>query len=363
MSIFDKRAGFDPEPWLREKTLACLRDVAELVDLANEPDTTPWYARRLRRAASSLVGRLAPLTLFAHRADQNAVAGSEWNAISEHGSLALAAWCERWGIPGGRFLSLRDLDDDKDDQDGKDVTPEDRPQVDDNLTRTLDRQLELVGLLARRMLNEDLPDPSRRLLLLLMDHLRYSQHTEIVVVSKRFLPADIGASPEDTAAGYRVLYEREFIERVPTMTEGSPESLALRLVVEGFSDRKHTTPFQEETFGFPGAVIDGKRTIGNIVTLPLSAFAHHSLRTWPDFAEGEQASLRAWLQEAIGARRAFIENAKLARGEKETRVEVRLRVPMEESDDDVRGVLVPAAESWLRRQLAALRADWDTTQS
>jgi hypothetical protein len=38
MSILDKRSGIDPGPWLKEKTLACLREVAELVDVANVED-------------------------------------------------------------------------------------------------------------------------------------------------------------------------------------------------------------------------------------------------------------------------------------------------------------------------------------
>src|SRR5204862_7187431 len=49
----------------------------QLVDLANEPDTTPWYSRRLRRTASALVGRLAPLTLFVHGANEQALEGGE----------------------------------------------------------------------------------------------------------------------------------------------------------------------------------------------------------------------------------------------------------------------------------------------
>jgi hypothetical protein len=77
MSIFDKKSGVDPRPWLEEKALACLRDAAELVDLANESDTTPWHSRRLRRAASPLIGRLAPMALLVHGAGQDALKDAE----------------------------------------------------------------------------------------------------------------------------------------------------------------------------------------------------------------------------------------------------------------------------------------------
>lgn len=211
--------------------------------------------------------------------DERAQSIYEWNAITEHGTLALAAWCERWGIAGAKFLALHDeLDDDEGD---KGAAPDDRPRVEDDLTRTLDRRLELMGLLSHRMLNEDLPESARRLLLFLMGHLRYSPHADIVLVSTRFLPGDIGVSPAEAAAGYRVLYEREVIERVDALTVGSPDGLALRLVVESFNDRKHTAPHREETFGFPGARIDGKLTMGNVLNLPLSPFVQRSLRGWP----------------------------------------------------------------------------------
>lgn len=205
-----------------------------MVDLANEADTTRWYARRLRRTASGLISRLAPLTLFVHRADQKSLEDSEWNAIAKHGTLALAAWCERWGIAGAKFLGQSPLldDDDDDGDDDKAATPEDHPVVNDDLTRTLDRRLELMGLMARRMLNEELPDGARRLLLLLLGHLRYSPHMDIVLVSKRFLPGDIGVSPAEAADACRALYVREFIERVEALSEATGDALALRLLVE-----------------------------------------------------------------------------------------------------------------------------------
>lgn len=352
MSIFDKRSGFDPGPWLKEKTLACLREVAELVDVANEADTTPWYARRLRQAAAGLVSRLAPLTLFVHRAEPKALEDAEWNAITEHGTFALAAWCERWGIAGAKFLSLPTGSDD--DEDDKDVAPEDRPQPDDDLTRTLDRRLELMGLLCRRLLNEDVPDPARKLLLFLMGHLRYSQHADVVVVSKRFLPGDVGVTAEEATLAYRALYERQFIERVEALTERAPDGLALRLIVDGFNDRKHTTAYREETFGFPGARIDGKPTIGNVLSLPLPPFVHRSLHGWPALTDDDRASLRRWLQEAIGAKRAFIEEAKVVQAEDAALIEVKLRLPLDESDRDVATILAPAAESWLRQHVGGL---------
>jgi hypothetical protein len=351
MSIFDKRSEFDPGPWLREKTLACLREVAQLVDLANEPDTTTWYARRLRRAASALVGRLGPVTLLVHGANQKAVEGSEWNTIAEHGTLALAAWCDRWGIADAKFIALPDDDDDDDD---KDAAPEDRPDVDDDLTRTLDRRLELMALLCRRMLNEELSEPARRLLLFLMGHLGHSRHADIVLVSRRFLPGDVGLSPEDAHAAYRALYAQGFVERVDALTEGQEDALALRLLVADFNDRKHTAPFPGERFGFPGARVAGKPTIGNVLDVLLSRLLQRSLRGWPALGDDDRAVLRRSLQDAVGEQRAYIEDATIVSGDDDLRMEVKLRLPLEESDDELGALLAPAAEAWLRRHLGGL---------
>ena len=55
MSIFDGYSGFDSTDWLREKSLVTLKIAASLVDLANETDTTPWYAKNLKGIANGLM--------------------------------------------------------------------------------------------------------------------------------------------------------------------------------------------------------------------------------------------------------------------------------------------------------------------
>jgi hypothetical protein len=354
MSIFDKKSGFDPRPWLKEKTLDCLRDAAELVDLANESDTTPWYSRRLSRAASALIGRLAPMALLVHGAGQDALKDAEWNAITEHGTLALAAWCKRWSLADAKFMGLAvDADDEDDD---RSAAPADRPDVDDDITRTLDKRSELVGLLAGRLMHANLTESARRLLLFFMSRLRYSPHPDIVWVSKRFLPVDIGASAEETTTGYRELYERELIERVDALSEQRSEGLALRLIVEGFNDRKHTTPYREETFGYPGARIDGKSTIGNTIALALPAMVQKNLEGWGLLDEQELGFLRDRLQEAVGEKRALIEKSVVVHRDGKAQVEVSLRYPMDEDERDIEGVLELAAEAWLREHLASVVA-------
>jgi hypothetical protein len=64
----------------------------------------------------------------------------------------------------------------------------------------------VVGALPEAIVNEALSEPARRLLVFLMGHLGHSRHSDIVFVSRRFLPGDAGLSPEDSLGAYRALY-------------------------------------------------------------------------------------------------------------------------------------------------------------
>ncbi len=68
MSIFNSGSGMNPLPWLQEMTLRALQAAVNLVDVANEPDATDWYARTLRQSAMAVVGRLAPVVALLYRA-------------------------------------------------------------------------------------------------------------------------------------------------------------------------------------------------------------------------------------------------------------------------------------------------------
>ena len=196
------------------------------------------------------------------------------------------------------------------------------------------------------------------MLLFMMSHLRRSPHPDIVFVSRRFLPVDMNATAEETALAYRMLYERQFIERVDGLAPGNSDRLALRIVVQGLNDRKHTAPYREETFGFPGARIDGKMTIGNIIALVPSLFAQRALKAWPPATDDEPTTLQQWLQDAVGEKRAYVEKSKIvSRTGDETIVQVTLRCPIDESDLDLEGVLHPAAEAWIRQHVAGFVAD------
>jgi hypothetical protein len=55
-----------------------------------------------------------------------------------------------------------------------------------------------------------------------------------------------------------------------------------------------------------------------------------------------------------GKDRAYIEEAKIVSDDGAVSVEVRLRLPMDESDDELRLLLAPGADAWLRRHLGGV---------
>ena len=98
MSIFDPTSGYIPTDWLKEKSLAALEAAVKLVDLANEPDTTSWYAKNLKHIAEELVSRLVPMTALFHGVAAQGVESEEWQGIIERGTFALTKWCRKWNI-------------------------------------------------------------------------------------------------------------------------------------------------------------------------------------------------------------------------------------------------------------------------
>ncbi len=98
--------------WLQEKTLRALQSAVSIVDIANEPDTTAWYKRKLLSHAESIIARLAPVVALLYGAESTAADSEEWQAMLEGGSFALAAWCRKFKIADPHDLgkgSLRHL--------------------------------------------------------------------------------------------------------------------------------------------------------------------------------------------------------------------------------------------------------------
>ncbi|HEY3351714.1 MAG TPA: hypothetical protein VGQ83_00570 [Polyangia bacterium] len=356
MSIFDPKAGMNPLPWLQEKTLAALEEAARLVDLANEPDTTPWYAKTLRERAGRFAGRLAPVVAFLYEAGQKAASHEEWGLLLEGGSAALAPWCKKWDIADPTKVALRAagaiVADGLDEAEDKaEAVPPVLIAVEDE--HATDLRLDIYGACTRQLLHAELTESERRLELWLLAELWHSRHADIAVVSKKFLPGDIDCTPEDTAAAYRALYERGLIERV-ALPNLRPEALAVRLVVPGRNDSKHPAPYRAETFGFPGARVGGQYTSGNVLGAPLPAAVASALPGWSAARLAEElGELRSRIQEHLGDDRAFIEQVELAPSGGTVGLRVQLRQRVDDDDDaSLRLGVEQVIEAWGRSQAA-----------
>jgi hypothetical protein len=264
MSIFDEYSGFDLSDWLKEKSLKSLEVAASLVDLANEPDTTPWYAKNLKGIATGLISRLGPMVALIYGLGQECVKEGGWHDIGERGTFALVKWCKKWKIKNP-YEFVNDLtpkqksvheSSEKSIKIEKEIGP-----VDDRESDAM--KVEIYRNMSIQLLNDELPRASKRILSWLMFNLGLSSFPDAVVISRKHLPTDIRCTPEETKEGYQLLYEKGLIEKIDG-TNLREDNITLRLIVEGMNDSKHPTPFEDEVFGHPGIRMGGELSAGNV---------------------------------------------------------------------------------------------------
>lgn len=355
MSVFS--GMFDPTSWLQEKTLSALKVAVHLVDLANEPDTSAWYRRKLLYLAKHQICDLAPVTALLHGAGQEAADRDEWGAMLESGSFALGKWCKKWKIGSssavaqGSLIALRTVEEHK--AKAQELST---PEFDGDPIELLDMKLQIYSAMSRRLLYDDLPATAQRLLLYLLGKLWLSDQPDQVVVSKKFLPTDIGVMTADEALGaYRTLYERGLIERVELRdSDEKGDRLSLRLVVEDVNESRHAVEYKNEKFGFPGARINGKVTTGQIKTVELSKTLSAVLGRW--FKEPQELNdLRDQLQTKIGDQRIFIERTEVFlrqfKEETEPALRVQFRFPIDADMHELEEQVEQFSTEWLKEKL------------
>jgi hypothetical protein len=349
MSLFS--GVFNPLPYLQEKTLAALVAAVELIDLANEPDTTEWYKRNLTKIASAIIDRLVPVVALVHSAGEEAAGQSR--AMIDGGSFALTRWCKKYKIGDSRSVGKLSVADLKLASELEEKSEEiETPQFDGEWQ---DLKLSIYNSMCSRLLYDELPIPSQKFLLWLMRGLWISDPPDVVRISKRFLPTDIGISREDAAQAYRLLHEHGIIERVIDKADDGEkrDSIKLRLVVQGVNDSRHPPEFTEEEFGYPGARIRGQVTSGQTVLLPVPETIAERLQRW--FKEERNLpELRNELQSTFGEDRIFVENAKIKCADDEPMVEIQFRYPLEDELEALDKELKEFAKKWLTKNLETI---------
>lgn len=349
-SIFDSTSGMDSTEWLQEKSLAALETAAKLVDLANEPDTTPWYKKNLKHIAEHLIARLLPITALLHGVGQAGVKPEEWESIVERGTFALTKWCHRWKVANpyhfSEGLAAKERDPSETDEKNQ-VIHADIETVNEDNDRSI--KLSIYSHMALQMVHSELTEPARRLLSWALFHLHTSEYSDVVTLNKIFLPTDIGLTPEETSDGYHQLYTQGLIEKVelPGIID---EAIAIRLVVEGLNGSKHALPYQEEKFGRKGLRIQGKPTAGNIFGFVFDKHLTKYLE-WLNRSEEKLGQFRDYLQEAIGDNIVYIEEVKVKiesdMTKNPTMLEIRLRYPFDADDHNIEGLLQTYSLKWL----------------
>jgi len=349
MSIFDQGSGMNPFPWMQEKLLSALQAAAATIDVANEPDTTPWYRDKLRSLGDALLTRLMPVTALVFGLPQEAVAPEEWSPAVREGTLGLARWCKKWDIADPRqigFGALATLKN-EDEVEEKAAVSGKAPDVHDECAEF--RSL-LYSHLVRRLVDSQLSDPAHRFLAWALAGLRMSDFEDVCVLSKRFLPTDIGCSREETTAAYRELYEEGIIERVDGIPNLRADSIALRVVVQGVNESKHPGEYRDEVFGFEGARVGGQLTRGNILSVRLTKPAQKALR-WIRNTD-DLAELAGVLQDLLGKDKVFIEKVTIDAPPhlEELVLSAHIRVPFDANEKELEVNIAVSADKWIQER-------------
>lgn len=347
MSIFDPQSGLNPLPWLQEKVLVVLQVATKLIDLANERDTTPWYRRKLKGLGDQLVSRLAPIVVLVHAAGDEAASNDEWGPILDEGTPALARWCGRWKIADPRdeaFGTVIYPHPPDDSAEKAEVSDEDEVQPDD--LAALESKLQIYSSMSGRLLHDKLSQPAHRLLLWLLRDLWLSVPSDVVVISRRHLPTDIGVTNDEAKQAYKELYDLGVIERVdPKTPQEGGDRLGIRLIVEGFNDRKHAVAYREERFGFPGARIRGRPTCGNIMALPLQPTWSTVIERWAP-GNSELDKLVTFLRVKLSEDRSFVESAEIEERRGECRLRLDHRFPIDEDQNVLEKDIISLVDAW-----------------
>lgn len=349
MSVF---TGFPPIDWLREKTLSVLQAAVLLVDLANEPDTTDWYRQKLLDISGHMISTLLPVVGFVHGKEDQAVGQDQWQAILEGGSFALGVWCKRWKIGRGAIASsavLRVCSEDETREKAEAIAP---PVFEGDTEEANDLKIQIYNGMVSRLLFDSPPQAAQRMLLWMMKSLWVSSPPDVVSVSKRFLPTDIGLTPEETAETYRYLHDLGYFERVELSDgDGREDRLTLRLIVRDVNESKYPSDFKEETFGFPGARINGQRTSGQKLIIRQRDVST-KLAWW--FREAQSLpDLKDELQSKIGTDKIFVESAEVSLFEDKPRIVIDFRYPLASGRESLEAEVKVLVLSWLDAKVSS----------
>ena len=120
------------------------------------------------------------------------------------------------------------------------------------------------------------------------------------------------------------------------------------------NESKHPTPYREEEFGYPGARIDGKQTIGTLLLLSPPATLGEAFGRWFSTASAaDLASLRDRMQTEVGESRAYVETVKCSEVGGNVRISVSVRYPLDDDEAPLQAALEATLAEWLRDRLVA----------
>jgi hypothetical protein len=243
----------NPVPWLIEKTALALDAAVRLVDLANEPDTNAWYREHLKRSATHMIARLAPVVAVLCDRPEAANTPDKWEPIANDGTLAVRTWIEENELEAdlGDLMATTPLPMSTPYAVAHDRSERiEKPPIPADIANRSGIQARLLQGCAWWLLRNEATGATQRLLLWIMARLEGSEFVDIVTLSRRLLSTDIDATREETEEAYRTLCESgvlELADYVPA--PANPDCFRVRLTTLGDNESKYPRAYVPQEFG------------------------------------------------------------------------------------------------------------------
>ncbi len=242
----------DALPWLLEKTTLALVEAAHMVDLANEADTNTWYRNELKRRSAASIGRLAPVIAVLCGKKAYAPGVGQWEQIVENGTDGLRTWATRCSLSDNidSFLPRRWAEERDETENSKKEERIEKPAFRSDAENRSSIRLALLSNCSRWLLKHKASVATQRLLLWLMQQTENGEYVDVVVLSRRLLPLDIGASPDETSLAYEELFKAGVIELADYLPQPPNEDCFLvRITALPENTSKHPQQFIPVSFG------------------------------------------------------------------------------------------------------------------
>lgn len=229
----------DMTGWIHQKLVKVLESLAQITDIAKDPETPPWYRKRLRNRARRAL-REGVALLLEHHGRLHECTSDIADETVEHGTVGLVALLDRLKIDAALDSTTAhpDFDDETEDDQRAPSSSDPAPQELADVWSSRLRQLVIESVLYHTT-NPRTDNAEARFLNWVLFNLLRAKYADTALIFRQYLFADAGLNEQEGTALLNRLIEEEvlYVDR----QLGDSKRIALRIIVDG-NDPRHEPP-------------------------------------------------------------------------------------------------------------------------